>query len=74
MLCLFEQEGESLSRWLTCCLQPGHMDPPSQQPLEFPGLNGLTSTQLSSLRQKLIHTDEPSFYRYYTALFLNRRR
>ena len=68
------QEGESLSRWLTCLLQPAHVDPQGQQTLEFPGLNGLTSVQLSVLRHKLLPTDEHSFFRFYTSLFVKAKR
>ena len=56
------QEGESMARWMSCLLQPAHRDVPAQQHLEFAGLNGLTTSQLSALRAKLFHTDEDSLF------------
>jgi hypothetical protein len=67
------QEGASLARWLSCLLQPAHHDPHSQQALEFPGLNGLPASHLTALRHKFFHSDDRSFFHFYTSLLVGKR-
>ncbi len=65
---MYLQEGESLSRFFTCRLQPCHHDTRAQQLDLFPGLRGLTEAQLLSLQAKLTFTGEASFVQYYLSM------
>jgi hypothetical protein len=57
-------EGESMARWLEARLVPSHKDSEFQQMQSFPQLGELGTPQLSELREKLLWTDDYSFFEW----------
>ena len=66
-------EGDSMSRFLVARLVPSHKDSEFQQLKSFPGLALLDKYQLKELREKLVWTDDYSYYEWMAQVFRGER-
>ena len=57
-------EGDSMARWLEARLVPSHKDDEFQQMQSFPQLGEMTTNKLSELREKLLWTDDYSYFEW----------
>eukprot|EP01104_Vermistella_antarctica_P003382 TRINITY_DN13567_c0_g1_i1.p1 TRINITY_DN13567_c0_g1~~TRINITY_DN13567_c0_g1_i1.p1 ORF type:complete len:335 (+),score=85.03 TRINITY_DN13567_c0_g1_i1:84-1007(+) len=61
-------EGDSMSRWLQCRLDPLHKEMPQIQNQAFPRLEELTAQERNALLSKFHHTDDVTYCSYVNSI------